>query len=147
MSSFTISKIEYVKASAIMYAWEKSRRYPHQWFLDHVRENFCLCYVANNASVNEQYNVNDAFDMNKYDDVFKEYVSKTMAVMNGDTQEMTPKVLRSKMLLFFESIDYQIENEQYAEKVRSFLFSCICKLFADEIPEDAEWWGHIDFKI
>lgn len=147
MSSFTIQKVEYVKASAIMYAWEKSSRYPNKWFLDHVRENFCLCYVANNASVNEQYNINDAFDMNKYDDVFEEYVRKTMAVMNGDTKEMTPKELRGKMLLFFDSIVYQIENDVYAEKVRSFLYGCTSKLFADEVPEDVHWWGKIEFNI
>lgn len=84
MSSFIISKVEYVKAAGLMYGIESAKRDSHKYFLDVCRKEFEHVYALNVASVNEQYDHCEpiAPDENSYDDVFEAYCKKGELIGN-----------------------------------------------------------------
>ncbi len=143
MSSFVIDKKEYMKAAGIMYGVEKSSRFPHKYFLDVVREKFNELYIMNEKSVSIQYKEESNPDECEYIDTFWEYVEKSKQMLADNKKELT-----LNMMIFFDSILYQIEDEEMHMKASDFLYMCIQKLFeSDEdykkISDGAAWWGTI----
>lgn len=139
MSSFVISKREYIKAAGLLYGIEEKSQYPHKYFLDNVRKNFCHVYELNVASVNEQYGDDGACDSCEYDEVFKRYCYVGRCINDATLKELLPC-----LLMFFRSSLYQIENEEYAKEVGAFFFECFTKLNRSELNSVEGWWGQID---
>lgn len=144
MSSFVISKKEYVKAAGIMYGVENSNRFPHTCFLNVVREKFNELYIMNEKSVAMQYKKSSHPDECEYIDLFWEYVEKSKQMLKDNKKELT-----YNMMIFFNSILYQmIEDEEMHMKASDFLYMCIRKLLeSDEeykkVSDGAAWWGVI----
>lgn len=143
MSSFVIDKKEYAKAAGIMYGVEKLSKFPHTYFLDVVRKKFNELYILNEKSVSIQYKEESCPDECEYIDTFWEYVEKSKQMLNDNRKELT-----FNMMIFFNSILYQIEDEEMHMKASDFLYMCIRKLF--ESDEDYKkvsvgdvWWGVI----
>lgn len=117
MSSYVISKPEFVKA-----------------------------YELNVASVNEQYGCNSPADGLDYDSVFAEYVKKGEVVMESfmfwNGSEL--RELRPRLMSFFHSVLYQIENNEMHKEVAAFFFVCVKILYKDETSDIEGWWGRID---
>lgn len=142
MSSFIINKREYIKAAGLMYGVAESRRFPHKYFLSNIRKNFAEVYGMNVSSVNKQYNDNTPEDVAEYDDVFEEYRSIGRRVYNGECK-LSLDNLRKKLLRFFSSVLYQIEDEEMNEKAGALFFACTEKLFP-EIYNTYGDWGEIE---
>lgn len=87
MSSFIISKIEFIKAAGLMCGYEEGKRDPHKYFIDNVRKEFEHAYALNVASVNEQYGDNEEPEEDNYDEVFEAY-RKTGALIRNDGYKM-----------------------------------------------------------
>lgn len=143
MSSYVINKNEYVKAAGIMYGVEKSSRFPHTYFLDVVRKKFNELYILNEKSVSIQYKEESCPDECEYIDIFWEYAEKSKQMLIDNRKELT-----FNMMIFFNSILYQIEDEEMHMKASDFLYMCIRKLLEfDEdykkISDGDAWWGTI----
>ena len=145
MSSFVISKKEYIKAAGLMYGIESAKRDKHQYFLDHVYENFVECYEMNVTSVNEQYGAKDESDGAAYTYVFEEYAEKGKKIAEGSYEGMTLNQMRLNLWHFFRSIMYQIEEPSCSHAVGGFLFTCVSKLFEKDFRTiNSTWWGDIE---
>ena len=145
MSSFVISKKEYIKAAGLMYGVESAKRDKHQYFLDHVYENFVECYEMNVTSVNEQYGTKDESDGAAYTYVFEEYSEKGKRIAEGSYKGMTFNQMRLNLWHFFGSIMYQIEEPSCSHAVGGFLFTCVSKLFEKDFRTiNSTWWGEIE---
>ena len=143
MSSFVIDKKEYVKAAGIMYGVEKLKRFPHTYFLNEVRQKFNELYILNEESISIQRKEESCPDECEYIGTFWEYVEKSKQMFNDNKKELT-----FNMMIFFNSILYQIEDEGMHMKASDFLYACIRKLL--EFDEDYKnisngdaWWGTI----
>ena len=157
MSSFIIDKIEYVKAAGLMYGYEEAKRSPHRYFLERVREEFMHCYALNVISVNEQYNDEQVPDENTYDEEFEAYRKfggsiytegyTGSVIMEKGKEVMDKRRFRNSMFLFFCSVLYQIENECANRTVSAFFYTCLAKLYTDEIDSLDGWWGEIPIEL
>lgn len=76
MSSFIVSKREFIKAAGLMCGYEGAKRDSHKYFVDNVRKEFEHAYALNVASVNEQYGDNEEPETEQYDEVFEAYRKK-----------------------------------------------------------------------
>ena len=148
MSSFILGKKEFVKAAGIMCGIEKSKRYKHQYFIDNVKRRFEECYELNVDSVNEQYGGHNMYDNCAYQKTFDEYRAKGMRIYNNmldvDGVKVGVKWLRTRMLKFFNSVLYQIENEECADIVGHFFFVCMSKLSDGSCSDIEGWWGEVE---
>lgn len=144
MSSFVIDKKEYMKAAGLMYGIENAKQHTHRYFLDNVRAKFVRCYELNVASVNEQYGVNDAPDELSYDYIFKRYSTLGDRIKNGLVEGTSYQWLRRRLMRFFSSVLYQIENEEMSKEVAAFFHECTVKLFDEELYAIEGWWGNIE---
>lgn len=145
MSSFVVDKSEFIKAAGLLYGIEAAKGvHAHKWFLDNVRERFVECYELNAQSVDEQYNEISAIDTESYDDVFKQYGQMGLEIGFGTCKKIDLKSLRIKMWMFFNSVLYQTESEEAHDKISSWFFECLTKLFEKDIREVEGWWGEIE---
>ena len=153
MSSFIVSKIEFIKAAGLMCGYEEGKRDPHKWFIDHVRQEFEHAYALNVASVNEQYGDNEVPDEDNYDEVFEAY-RKTGALIRNDGYKMglictkvadvmDKRDFFSRMFLFFNSVLYQIENDAAHRAVSEWFYTCLTKLYEDDLHGVKGWWGEV----
>ena len=144
MSSFVIKKQEFAKAAGLLYGIESTKRFPHKYFLDHVRENFVRCYELNVASVNEQYREEIKVDPLDYDALFERYKYRGTKIYYGmgeqvhNLQELTPLLWK-----WFESVLYQIENDEMHKQVSAWFFVCFGKLYERNLDCEG-WWGEIE---
>lgn len=140
MSSFTISKEDYIKAAGLMYRYESVKRTPHGYFLSIVYKMFVRCYELNLESVNEQYDCYEQSDTDEYIEVFEEYkkIGKRLYFSN------IKRKLTNSLWHFFCSALYQTENEKMATEMRSWFFICVHKLYESDIEQSAPWWGEIN---
>lgn len=143
MSSFVIDKKEYIKAAGIMYGVEKLNKFPHTYFLNVVRQKFNELYILNEESVSIQRKEESCPDECEYIDTFWEYVEKSKQMFIDNKKELT-----FNMMVFFNSILYQIDDEEMHMKASDFLYMCIQKLFkSDEDYKKASyggvWWGTV----
>lgn len=144
MSSFVISKTEYIKAAGLMYGIAKARRYSHKYFLENIKEWFAKCYELNIESVNEQYGKDCIPNPCTYDDIFKGYCKIGEEIWRGERADITPQALRIRLIKFFMSVRYQIENKAAARYVSQIFFDCMAKFFDDELQDVDGWWGEIE---
>jgi hypothetical protein len=141
MSSFVINKFEYVKAAGLMYGIASAERYPHTWFLNNVYNWFVKAYELNVASVNEQYHDNSGVDGNSYDELFEVYKEKGRVLRCRDYHLRN---IRPKLLNFFDSVLYQIENMEFNKEVSFIFYQCAKKLYKSETDDLEGWWGEVE---
>ena len=144
MSCFVIDKKEYIKAAGLMYGIESTDRCPHSVFLRNVLRKFKECYRLNVESVAERYNEEPFEDGNEYPDLFEEYKMKGTLAWLGLLGSTSRTDLRKGLLNFFESVEYQVENEWMNRWVKAFLYDCIEKLTKEETSVGSTgWWGKV----
>lgn len=133
MSSFVVSKEEYIKAAGMVagIAEAKGNNYgvsDRFWIYDYVTgrnmtpedyyRNFVECYDMNALSVQEQYHDNDrGRDDNEYLDTLNEYRAK------AKRKAISPDALQDMILNlhgFFRCAEYQTENKGYYWKMITF---------------------------
>ena len=158
MSSFIVSKREFIKAAGLMCGYEEAKRDSHKWFIDHVRQEFEHAYALNVVSVQEQYE-DYSFDPEEetLDDVFEAYRKmgtliytegyKMGIICTKVADVMDKRTFRRSMWNFFNSVLYQIENEAAHRAVAELFFTCLCKLYKDEMRDVEGWWGEIELDV
>jgi hypothetical protein len=155
MSSFIVSKQEFIKAAGLMCGYEEAKRDSHKWFIEHVRQEFEHAYALNVVSVQEQYE-DYSFDPEEetLDDVFEAYRKmgsliytegyKMGIICTKVADVMDKPTFRKSMFLFFQSVLYQIENETCHRSVAAWFFTCLSRLYGDELRDVEGWWGEIE---
>ncbi len=154
MSSFIVSKREFIKAAGLMCGYEEAKRDSHKWFIDNVRQEFEHAYALNVASVNEQYGDNEMPDEEKYDDVFEAYRKmgtliytegyKMGVICTKVADVMDKRTFCRSMWSFFNSVLYQIENRAANRAVSALFYTCLDKLYEDEIRGVKGWCGEVE---
>lgn len=146
MSSFVIDKIEFVKAAGLMYGFENNKREKHIYFLNVVYDKFIECWRNNIKSVCKQYNEDESVyeDNNNYKEVFEKYRKVGAKIFMGLNAPMTRHEFAFSMMSFFNSVLYQIEDDDLHNKCAAFFFTCTTKLFEIEIRKVDGWWGRVD---
>ena len=156
MSSFIVSKIEYIKAAGLMCGYEAAKRDSHKYFVDNVRNMFERAYEHNVASVNEQYGDNEQPETEQYDEVFDAYRKKGALISTGGYASdngiifskvedvMDKKTFRRSMWKFFNGVLYQIENDEAHRVVAELFYNCLNKLYDDDLRSVEGWWGEIE---
>lgn len=156
MSSFIVSKREFIKAAGLMCGYEEAKRHSHKWFIDNVRQEFEHAYALNVLSVNEQYGDNEMPEEKPLDDVFEDYrkmgaliQTEGYASNNGVIFEkvkdvMDKRTFRRSMWNFFNSVLYQIENDAAHRTVAELFYGCLNKLYEDETRDVEGWWGEVE---
>lgn len=154
MSSFIVSKREFIKAAGLMCGYEEAKRDSHKWFIDNVRQEFEHAYALNVISVNEQYGDNTEPEEGNYDDVFDAYRKmgtliytegyKMGIICTKVADVMDKPTFRKSMFKFFCSVLYQIENDAAHRAVAELFYNCLCKLYEDEMRDVEGWWGEIE---
>ena len=124
MSSFTISKQEYIKAAGYIagIASGSSIGVREFWIYDTIEhknmdadlyyKRFCQCYEMNAKSVAEQYkDEKPEQDTNDYMKEFKSFYKKgySLIAQDGETQRQAIANIQK----FFHGSLYQVENEKY----------------------------------
>lgn len=150
MSSFIVSKAEFVKAAGLMYGIEESKRDKHQYYLEVCRKEFEHAYLLCVISVNEQYSDNVVPDEKTYDEEFEEHRRMARTIYERDCvgaeQPIHLRDLRPRLMMFFQSVLYQIENETCHRMVAAWFYTCIIKLFEREKNAIEGWWGEVELK-
>ncbi len=158
MSSFIISKEEYIKAAGLVAGLSETggtRRHT-LWIYDYeTRRNstpedyhrkFSEFYTMNALSVIEQYHGDevgaDGHDMNTYMDTFKKY--QKIGKSAGITKENLKEIIL-ELNSFFRSAMYQTENEVYNTKMQYFFNDIISQLFVFLFPGyETKSWGSLE---
>lgn len=158
MSSFVVSKKEYIKAAGLMCGYEEAKRDSHKWFVDNVRKEFEHAYALNVISVNEQYGDNEEPEAEDYDEVFDAYRKKGALIQRegyasdngiifhkaGDV--MDKRTFRRSMWKFFDSVLYQIDCDAAHRAVAELFYMCLGKLYEGETRDVDGWWGEIELE-
>jgi hypothetical protein len=148
MSSFVIDKIQYMKAAGLMYGIEECKRDKHHYFLEVCRERFSLAYALNVTSVAEQYGDTPVMDMNTYDEEFERHRKLAHGIYERDCmgiqQPLHMRDLCPRLMNFFQSVLYQIENEASHRIVAAWFYSCVIKLYESDIRRIDGWWGDVE---
>lgn len=144
MSSFVISKVEYIKAAGLMYGIEETTRYPHSWFLRNVYDKFVECYEMNIKSVNEQYGHRHeiGIDGAEYKDTFEQHRVIGRKISYRGKRDKLKEMLKQ----FFDSSLYQIENDEMHDKCCAFYWMCLEKFdkFKESNNDDVSCWGCVN---
>ena len=158
MSSFIVDKREFIKAAGLMCGYEEAKRDSHQYFLDVCRKEFEHAYALNVISVNEQYGDFAEPETESYDDVFEAYRKKGALIQregyasdNGIIftkveDVMDKRTFARSMWNFFNSVLYQIEDDAANRAVSAWFYTCIGKLYEDDLRSIEGWWGEIELK-
>jgi len=146
MSSFVVDKKEFVKAAGLMHGFEESKRDKHLYFLNVVYDKFIECWRNNIESVCEQYDDDESIyeDNNNYDEVFEKYRKVGAKIFMGIDSPMTRREFAFSMMSFFNSVLYQVENDDLHDKCAAFFFTCTKKLLEVEIRKVEGWWSDIE---
>lgn len=159
MSSFIVSKREYIKAAGLMCGYEEAKRDSHKWFIDNVRWEFEHAYALNVASVNEQYGDDEPEmpETEQYDDVFEDYRKmgtliytegfKMGVICTRVADVMDKRTFCRSMWNFFNSVLYQIENDAAHRAVSALFYTCLRKLYEDELRGVSGWWGEVKLEV
>ena len=143
MSSYVVGKEEFVKAAGLIRGFEESKSHPHGWFVAHVREWFNEAFEMNAKSVAEQYHDEEVYEDDlAYDSTFWKYREMGERIGMG-YGELKKDELRKRLMQFFSSVLYQIENDEMHERVAALFFKCIAK-FEPEDGDNDYWWGKIE---
>lgn len=155
MSSFIVEKKEFIKAAGLMCGYEEAKRDSHRWFIENCRKEFEHVYALNVASVNEQYDDNEMPEGDDgMDELFKAYRKKGTLIRNEGYEMgiicekvadvMSRQDFRKRMFMFFRSVLYQIENDAANRAAAAWFFTCISKLYEDELRGVDGCWGDLD---
>ena len=145
MSSYVVDKKEFVKCAGLMHGIENAKRSKHIYFVDNVRNWFEQAYEMNVKSVNEQYRDNMQPDGLKYDTLFNQYSRKGESIYTSALfGENELKKIRPCIMSFFNSVLYQIENEDMHKEVAAMFYECTRKLFDKEVSCVDGWWTRIE---
>ena len=154
MSSFIVSKREFIKAAGLMCGYEGAKRDSHRWFVENCRKEFEHCYAMNVVSWNEQYDENTVPDEESYDDVFEAYRKEGAliytegyagsVIMTKVKDVMDKRKFRKSMWRFFNSVLYQIESDAPHRAVCSWFYNCLNKLYEDDMNGAEAWVGEIE---
>ena len=145
MSSFIISKKEYIKAAGLVCGVASCSKYGgNPVFCANVKKQFERIYKLNVYSWCEQYDEDVAEDTCDYESVFNEYKELGRRIYMGLESKMSLDKLRRSLLNFFSSITYQIENEDANMEAASYLFPCVEMLYQDKTDDVVGFWGSID---
>lgn len=160
MSSFIVDKREFVKAAGLMCGFEQGKgRDSHKWFIDHVREQFVNAYRLNVMSFNEQYGESIKEDDKDYDEEFEAYrkmgaLIQTEGYGSDDgiffekvADVMDKATFRRSMWQFFDSVLYQIENDDAHCTVSELFYTCLKRLYESDLRGIDGWWGEIELKV
>ena len=129
MSSFIISKQEYVKcAAAIAAITDLCNK-------EEIMDVLIPAYVSNVASVNGQYGENTPMDDNEYNALFEDTYKFVKA--RNDSQEVIKYVLS-----FMASVLYQIEDNLRC----AIIASDFIRLLRDITTPDSKCWGRFSYK-
>ena len=144
MSSFIISKKDYIKAAGLVCGVASCSKYGGRpTFCANVQKQFEHIYKLNVYSWCEQYDEDIAEDACNYDSVFNEYKALGRRIYMGNESKMSLDMLRYSLIEFFGSITYQIENEDANMEAASYLFTCIKVLYQDKTDDIDGFWGRI----
>ena len=145
MSSFIISKKEYIKAAGLVCGVASCSRYGGSpIFCANVKKQFEHIYKLNVYSWCEQYDEDVEKDTSDYESVFNEYKALGMRIYMGFESKMSLDTLRYSLINFFRSATYQIENEDANMEAASYLFTCVEMLFQDKTDDIVGFWSSID---
>lgn len=159
MSSFTIAKVEYIKAAGLVSGLAETLggRIDRIWIYDYETgrnstaedyyRKFEGFYKMNALSVLEQYHGDEvgapSTDSNDYMKEFKEYQKIGKSI--GYTRENLKEVVL-ELRHFFHSAIYQTEKEAYATNMRYFFNMILDQLIPYVLPGyEPQSWG--DFQV
>lgn len=133
MSSFVISKREYIKAAGIVAGIVAVSQLPGRngrevWIYDHAagrnmtdedyRRQFAACYELNARSVAEQYG--DEEPEHDSGDYLPEYNAAYHYAYNTFCSMYGREIIAASLREFFQSALYQTENPEYESSMRYF---------------------------
>ena len=145
MSSFIISKKEYIKAAGLVCGVASCSKYGgNPVFCANVKKQFEHIYNLNVYSWCEQYDEDIEKDTKDYESVFNDYKELGRRVYMGLESKMSLDMLRYSLINFFGSITYQIENEDANMEAASYLFSCVDMLCQDKTDDIDGFCGSVD---
>ena len=145
MSSFIISKKEYIKAAGLVCGVASCSKYGGSpTFCANVKKQFEHIYNLNVYSWCEQYDEDVEKDTRDYESVFNDYKELGRLIYIGRVSNMSLDKLRYSLIKFFGLITYQIENEEANMEAASYLFACVEMLFQDMTDDIDGFWGSID---
>ena len=151
MSSFVISKKEYIKAAGVVagiaeakrdfwiYNYEKGRKYTEADYYDTFSEFFTL----NALSVQMQYGDKIAAeDPAEYKKEFKAAVNLGKQLVYAGNKAVNDAAVELNDL--FRSAIYQTEYEPYMWKMSMFFDRVISEIFESVNPHECRSWGSIE---
>ena len=145
MSSFVISKKEYIKAAGLVCGVASCSKYGGSpKFCANVKKQFEHIYNLNVYSFEEQYDEDVEKDTCDYESVFNDYKKLGRRIYMGCVSNMSLDKLRYSLVKFFGSITYQIENEDANIEAASYLYVCVEMLYQDKTDDVDGFWGSID---
>ena len=157
MSSFIVSKREFIKAAGLMCGYEGAKRDSHTWFVENVRQEFEHAYALNVASVNEQYGDSQMPKEEPLDDVFEDYRKMgaliyregygTGIICTKVADVMDKRTFRKSMFCFFDSVLYQIENQAAYRAVAALFYRCLHYLYENDLRSVEGWWGEVELDV
>lgn len=160
MSSFIVDKKEFIKAAGLMCGYEQGKgRDSHKWFVENVREQFVNAYRLNVMSFNEQYGESIEEDDKDYDEEFESYRKMGALIRtegygsdNGVVFEKVADVMDKRtfarsMWKFFDSVLYQIENDDAHCTVSELFYICLHRLYERDLHGIDGWWGEVELKV
>ena len=155
MSSFTISKQEYMKAAGLvsgiaeeakiwMYDFEMGRNSTPEDY----KRRFAECYEMNALSVKEQYHGDEvgAFsgDQNEYKEDFEAYQHLGRQLVYNGGSALSNAV--HELSQFFSSAMYQTEYEPYMYKMQMFFDRLIVEMFDHLGHYKTKSWGSLEIE-
>ena len=155
MSSYIISKQEYMKAAGLVsgiasekevwiYDFEKGRNSTPEDY----KRRFTDIFQMNAASVKEQYHGDNVGvpgeDPDEYADAFNGFykLGKQLCYNGGAVLRKGIDELNS----FFGSILYQIENDDYNEKAANYLDKVLVALYKAAAGRELDSWGTLEIE-
>lgn len=149
MSSFVISKSEYVKAAGLVSGLAKELEV---WLYDYetqrnstpedYKRRFIECFTMNSLSVQKQYDDGDAWtDSNEYNKEFNDYMKLGKQLVYNDGPALINAI--HELSQFFGSCLYQTEYDPYMYKMQLFFDSIIVELFKKAHRYEADSWGEL----
>jgi hypothetical protein len=145
MSSFIISKKEYIKAAGLVCGVASCSKYGgNPVFCANVKKQFEHIYNLNVYSYEEQYDEDVEKDTKDYESVFNDYKELGRRIYMGLESKMSLDTLRYSLINFFRSATYQIENEDANMEAASYLFTCVEMLCQDKTDDIDGFWGSVD---
>lgn len=156
MSSFVISKVNYIRVAGVICGISKALYREPLWIYNY-RDNrnfndndyielFTWIYNANAISVKNQYNdpVADT-DNNNYMQDFKEYKKiGEQAIYHGDKKQIVKNISD-----FFNSVKYQIEDDNLSKKVSCYLNKILVEIVNKTIltgETNYSCWGSFEME-